>query len=679
MRLLTLPPLLLLACTCLAAEKTAEVVPERDPAPEKPVELVAAVAGKHPRILFTEADIPRLKKLAEGDGKAFFDQLNGYVPACVAPKDAKYITDATDAQRQGFWRLPTVALHYVLTGEKKSLDHATAYLRAFLAQEHWETGGETDCGMGAANILTGAAIAYDWLYHDLPADLREACGKRLLLQARRMYYGGHLGKASRIQYWQNDPQNNHRWHRDAGLALAVLAVAGEPNLDTGWLLEKTKTELQYLHDWLPEDGTSHESASYLVFGAPYIVLAFDAADRCLGTDLLGHPWFKTVPVFRLHMTLPGFKDSMQYGDSGGNGFINNFAYRCTGRFKDADAQAGLLAFSKGDPSAFQYGWFSLLWFDPEVKGGSLEKIPTRAYYPDIGLASFRDSWSAEAAAMIFKCSPPGGLKLNEYRNKNNFHYINVGHDDPDANMFEIYCNGGFAADNDRYAGDGRRLTSSHNTILVDGKGQKTEAKGWNQPLKAPNQDMTKLCHVTAYAQDGKVAACEGEAANSYTGLTRFRRTAVWVEGAYVLILDDIVAEKESALTWLVESVAVEKTGEGQYRLGKAPAGCAFHLAASEPLEEKLGVSTALAHGDKKPMGLQQLQATAKAKRVRIAAVFDVWNKGAKAILNASGETATVSVQTEAGKDEWTWAPPAGEKTPSKISARRADGSTFELK
>jgi hypothetical protein len=372
---------------------------------------------------------------------------------------------------------------------------------------------------------------------------------------------------------------------------------------------------------------------------------------------------------------------MQYGDSGGPGFISGYTFRCTGKHKDADAQAGLLEIFKANPNTLSYGWFNLIWFDPKVTGGLLEKIDRSSFYADLGLAVYRDGWQADNAAMLFKSGVPGGLKLNEYRNTNNYRYINVAHDDPDANMFEIYAHGGFVADNDRYAGDGKHLSTSHNTILVNGKGQKFEAAGWSQPLKDADADMTRLAHVTAYQHDGKVSVCEGEAAGSYVGLSRYRRTAIWVEGQYVLILDDIAADKESEITWLCQSAAIQKL-EGsadRFKLGKTPATGDVQIAGDVPFTSEIGTSTALVHGGKKEMGLQQIQLKAKGTHLRLAAVFDVWNTGAKVTFTPSKDNAAVIVETKAGKDEWSWAPPKDEKSASTLTAKRSDGAAFELK
>jgi len=667
------------------------VVPDKDPPAEKAVELVPAVRGKHPRLLFTAEDVPRIKRLAETpQGKIFVEQLMAYLPSCKPPEDTKFLTDATDAQRQGMWRLPTVALDYVLTRRKESLEAAAGYLKKFAELENWETGKERDCGMGAANIMVGAALAYDWLYDDLDPALRDTMRRKILLQARRMYHAGHLMKLAGTHYWQPDPQNNHRFHRDAGLALSVLAVAGEtPEAD--WITAETAKELKFINDWLPEDGTCHESASYMIFGGPYLALAMDSSDRCLGTRFLEHPFFKYAPLFRMQTLAPGLKDAFPYGDSGGLGFINNYMFKYASRHRAADLQAGLWKFFETGQNPFMYGWFSLIWFDPTLAGGSIDRLPQAVLFPDLGIATLRDGWAAGNVAAMFKCGPYGGRKLNEYRNANQFHYINVAHDDPDANMFTIFAGGQFLADDDRYAA--KKLTRSHNTILVNGKGQRGEGGGWTQPLR--NVDMASLATVTTWKDTGAAAVAEGEAGGMYDGLERFRRAFIWVRGGYILVLDDIRAPKEAEFTWLVQGPQVEKEAGG-WRLeavGKSPgpspqppvsspqpaaAACPFRVVADREFAAAIGDSAAESRGT--PLGYKQLSLTARAPRLRIAAAFNPWNH-AKLDVQMKATDDAAAVVTVTGRnftDEWRWQAAPDPKTPSTIQGARPGGFTISV-
>jgi hypothetical protein len=174
----------------------ASVVPATDPQPDGEVpQMSSAYLGEHPRLLLSKEEIPRLREFYQSEaGKIWKDKIEAYLGACSPPRDTKFLKDATDAQRQGLWKLPTVALHYLMTGDPQSLEHSKGFLEVFLKLPHWETTGELDSGMGAANIMIGAALAYDWIYDELDSEFREKFGAKLFYHARAMYHGGHLKK-----------------------------------------------------------------------------------------------------------------------------------------------------------------------------------------------------------------------------------------------------------------------------------------------------------------------------------------------------------------------------------------------------------------------------------------------------------------------------------------------------
>lgn len=657
------------------AAPVASVVPASDPPASREMKLNPAVAGRHPRLLFGPDDVERLRSMTQGEAGPFYDQLLKYLPSCTPADNTKFLTDATEAQREAFWKLPTVALHYVITGDRQSLERATRFLERFAELEHWETGDETDSGMGAANIMIGVSLAYDWLYNDLDPAFRDAFRKKLFEQARRMYHRGHLKKAGRIHYWQNDPQNNHRWHRDGGLALAVMAVADDNDPADDWLIEQTLAELKFVHQWLPADGSCHESSSYQAFGAPYLTLAFQAADRCMGTTLLEHDYFRNAPAFRLYNVTPGLADAFHYGDSSGFGHYNNYTFEATGRYGQADVQDGLLKLFAAQPSAFAYGWMSLVWFNPEVKGGWVENLPPARLFPDLGVAIMRDGWEADDVAMMFKSSPYGGAILNAYRNEGNYRYINVAHDDPDANSFLLFAGGKFVADNDRYST--KKVSSAQNTIVVNGKGQLGEGAHWTQPLKPPYQDMTKLARITAWKTTENVTLAEGEAGGAYEDLTRYRRAALWVPGSYVLLLDDIRGQRENEITWLVQSPQVQIPSSGRYTLGADSA--VREMVVASPVAFVADVADSPADHRGKPRNLHQLRLTARAQQWQLATVIDAWNHGGLEVAMTPAEQGafTITVKGNGLTDNWTWQPPADAEGNAVIRMQRQGGFAFE--
>lgn len=665
----------------------APVVPAQDPALTNALPALRGTVMKaHPRLLFGPDDVPALRTFAQSPaGKPFLDALLAYLPSSKTLPTDKFLTDATDGQRVGLWRLPTVALHALLFDDASSREAVIAQLRFLLACPHWESGAELDSGMSAANVMIGAALAYDWLYDRLDPELREAFRRKLLLQARAMYHGGHLNGNHAIGYWQNDTHNNHRWHRDAGLALAVLA-AYSGAADEGWILSRTREELDFVAQWLPPDGSSHESPTYLIFGGPHLTLAMQAADRCFGTDYLQQPFFKHVAEFRVQMLTPGLANGFQYGDSAGVGGYNAFAYKPAAVHRQADVQAALDRLRTNVTDAFQFGWWLLLWYDPSLTGGAVANLPRTVLFPDNGIAVVRDGWEAKNAAALFKCGPLGGHTLNRFRNERGGAYINVAHDDPDANSFTLFARGGFLAETDRYSSKSKR-TDHFNTILVNGIGQtvagRAEGGGWSQPATG-NTDMSQMAYVTGWKDASDIVIVEGEAAGAYPAiakgrvatrpaLARYRRAFIWVAGAYVLVLDDIRAPQPVELTWLLQGprLTADAAVAGRFTLARESETCAVVVRADAPYQAALRASPADNRGQ--PLGWQQLQATLKTPAVRFASVYALWGGAPELTLDTAAADAVVRVRREGGEDVWTWTPAPDATTPATLRVRSANG------
>jgi hypothetical protein len=501
--------------------------------------------------------------------------------------------------------------------------------------------------------------------------------------ARRQYHQGHLAKLAGNHYWQGDPANNHRFHRDAGLALAILAVAEEDRTDDDWLLAKTLEEIRLAVEWLPADGSCHESPTYAVFGNTHLVLAVDAAQRCFGEPFLDHPFFRQAPLYKLQTMQPDLKGVFGYGDSGsGTGGYHNYLHRLCAYHGLADLQAGLEEAERRNPSFFEFAWFSIVWWRP-LAGGTLDSLPRHAFFSDLGLAVWRTGWGPTDVGAMFKCGPFGGYELNRFRQRHGMRYVNVAHDDPDANSFQLFADGAMLAETDRYSN--RKRSANHNTILVNGAGQvaagRPEGAGWSQP----GGDMAQMAVVTAYACSSSAVAIEGEAAGSYLAdprdgpkrpaLDRFRRTFVWIEGRYILVLDDIRAPEPVDIAWLLqgpELKAVDATAR-RYALAKGSASCPVQVAATEALAAEIAASPADDRG--KPLGWQQLQLKAKTAALRLASVYDPWHRGDLSVsLQAdSADQAAVTVAGPDLRDAWEWTAGEGRFGPSRLTGRDTAG------
>lgn len=664
------------------------LVPLTDPPAEGPSpEIVPELAGKHPRLLFSQDDVADLKAFTRTEmGRIFMETLERYLPPSVPPKEPKFLTDATDGQRQGLWRLPTVALHYVLTGDQQSFDRAVGFLKLFADLPHWET-HELDSGMSSANIMAGAALAFDWLYNDLEPEFREQFRKKLWQHARRQYYIGHLKRGKNVHYWQNDPQNNHRWHRNAGMFLAALtSYTGDPSQK--WFMQKLAEEMKYVVDWLPEDGTSHESPGYMIFGAAHLTLGVQATDRCFGTNYLERPFFKNLPRFMIQTMTPDMQHRFHYGDQGGTE-VGDYRYdvfelKCIGVHQQRDLLALADQRLKTQGVGTNIAWLGLLWYPRELKAASASDAATKAFFPDLGLAFMRDKWADDGCGAMFKCGPFGGYLLNRFQAMSGA-YLNVAHDDPDANSFLLYADGAFLAESDRYSY--QKKSANLNTLLVNGTGQTVPGRAENVQWWQPSTDgtMEKVAVITALEQSDAAYAIEGEAAGSYPAnppkaaerpaLDRYRRTFLWVEGKYVLVLDDIRAPEMVDLTWLVQSPQIDNTGAPDMRfvLTSGEAECPMMVAATDiPVPE---VVDSPADNRKAPLGWKQLRLSFRTDTVRVATVYDLWG-GRKLVVNlepTGPDHAMVTVAGEGFMDTWDWTAGTGQFGPSTLVGKTAEG------
>ncbi len=669
------------------AKPREAVVPDTDPAPEKVWTMKPEFQNSHPRLLITKADLPKYRAFYNSEeGKPWRDKILAYLPPSTPPKGTKWLKDATDAQRQGLWRLPTVALHYLMTGDQTSLNRTKGFLKAFYEQPHWETTGELDSGMSAANIMIGAALAYDWVYDELDPEFREEFREKLLYHARAMYYGGHLRRNPGIHYWQADPANNHRWHRNAGMTLSILAIY-EARPEEQWILDKTINELAFINEWLPADGSCHEGPGYFLFGGNHLTLAMDAADITLGTDFLEADYFKRMGEFRAYTLLPGMKGVFSFGDGGtyGMGGYNNFLLRAASKYQQSDIKDVLYRLEEANTKSYMFGWFNLVWDDPSLPRGDMTNLPTKAFFEDVGFASMRESWKDDAIAASFISGPFGGHHLLKYT-EGGKNYINVAHDDPDALEFQIAKGGNVLVATDGYSK--HKASQNHNTFLINGMGQMSKGRPEGGTWSQPGGDMSEMAYVTLWKVTDKITAVEGEAAGSYlstknkkTGKTRpkmdrVRRSFIWVEGDYILVLDEVRAPSDVEISWLIQSdeLTVENEAEGRFVLSREGDSLPMQILADQSLETNIQLSPADARG--KNLGLQQLRATANTSNLKVVSIYDPWGRGPlSATLKTTGpDSAAILVTGEGLRDVWQWQSAADNKNGSLLKGTRQQGN-----
>jgi len=333
----------------------------------------------------------------------------------------------------------------------------------------------------------------------------------------------------------------------------------------------------------------------------------------------------------------------------------------------------------------------LQFYDPEVQPNNAKALPTYRLLPDIGAASFRDSWDDNAVVMTFKCGPYGGYKLNEYRNTTLVdgkpHYVNIAHDDPDANEFAMAVGAGFAFHPGNYTSPdkSKKLSGEHSTITVDGKGQVSEGGGFTQPVG--NADMTKFSYLTGWktGDNGRIII-EGEAGPAYCGqnydelrrannqvapavLKTYRRTLIWMPKEYVLILDNIVGNGSHMITWHGSAVKADAPNNGTGTVTTDAGGqVKYQIVSDKNFDAKVVPITLVGRWSMDP--IQQLQFSVNTDAVKFATVLDPWKTGVTVKLGNQMGATTVEVTGAGFHDKWTWNAASDLTTPSQITGTR---------
>jgi hypothetical protein len=481
------------------------------------------LAGTHPRLYFTQADIATIRQRALGPCSWFYNKaksdFGGYVNQRTPDTPGTW-----KDYLFGFWGQFAMCMFYLVEGDTSYANTARSWALFYAGRSDWLTDD-----IVPMEITSGMALTYDILYAYLtPSDraaLRTALKRSIDTIQPRFFVD---------QYWTNDYQNNHMHNRIHGLAHASFAIYGDdPAINVQTAADLAVGCYQQVVAWLPDDGSTHEGPGYWDYGYHWVVRAGKLISHVTGVNpTAGAANFANDYLYRLYMTTPGWNNTFNIGDADEVPPSNAEAWM-PGIALDSDAAAdsALRRLMNDQPGGFyQQTMWSLFWFDDSLHQQSYASLPLYRFWPDLEMFSVRSSWDDTATGFVFKCGPPGGNHMQQLRNG---HYVNVAHDHPDQNHFLLFSNGRMLAQDDGYPTD-NKLTRSHNTIVVDTMGQKNEGGAWYQPF-----DYTLCGHLDDVMLSGSSACAAGNASKLYANASRFVRHIAFIEGGYVVSIDDV--------------------------------------------------------------------------------------------------------------------------------------------
>ncbi|MBN2449297.1 MAG: DUF4962 domain-containing protein [Lentisphaeria bacterium] len=412
-------------------------------------------------------------------------------------------------------RLKRAATAAMATGEPESAALAADLL---LAACDWDPDGGSAARHGdlqAASLLQGMVWCYDACEQTLTAEQRQRCVDAI--RRRTLQF------AVRVAPFRMNPAQNHPWRQTLALAESALVLLGVLPESEEWLDAAAHAFALRILPSMGFAGENQEGITYWSYG---VTMLADFADLFLflgGVDLYDHPWLASTCLFPVYCAPPhAYAISFADTSSRGNASIRGvYGAALTGR----------LAERSRNPYALWYAGRSAAETPPRPPA----ELPQSVFYPHIGQALFHTCLSdgREDVAVGLRCGP---------------YY--AGHQHDDQNAFVIHAYGDkLAIDGGYYDWYGSPhfkaysiRTLAHNTLLVDGHGQRPRTDG----------------RITAFFDSPGFGWAVGDAGGNpeiYEGrLGRFDRRILFLKPGFVIIHDLIrTTDAPASLQWLLHA------------------------------------------------------------------------------------------------------------------------------
>lgn len=517
--------------------------------------LETRLAGMHPRLYMDHHRVIELRHQVVVDPWAgLFKRLieaaegavrNGHPPS----------TDSPRLDRSHGNHLPHLALAYVLTGERRYLSAATAFVRAGGCSASWDT------SLVGGHLLYGMALAYDWLHADMDAQTLEIARDALTEHGRTMfdYLANYRGWSATVYAC------NHLPVCLGGLAAAGMALHGEV-ADVGPWLRLTIEKLRLMTAALGPDGCSPEGTGYWSYYLEYLLKTLDLARDLLGVDLFADcGWLRQTAEFCLFSQIPraawtrashlfNFGDGPRHYWYGPDYLLRKLA----SEYQNPHAQWLADAMERHDLCHDVACWLNLFWYDLRVKAELPSKLPLFKHFEDLGLVFMRSDWEGNALAL--KCGPHAGRRALEHYPQD----VGGGHIHPDAGTFQIFACGDWLIVDDGYA---FKMTAYQNSILLNGRGQTGEGVPWFESIELRREGRgPRILRADTDERIDYVIADLAPAYDKDLGIQRLLRHVLYLKPDCWVLFDEVRTEAPASVEILFHAdVAFEACGDRVWR------------------------------------------------------------------------------------------------------------------
>jgi hypothetical protein len=609
--------------------------------------VAPAAQDRHPRLLFSAADVPPLHGKSRAPALATMrSSLLARAEAALTaapivpsitkrgepdpPGESKGIASARALQG----RVVTLAMAFTLTGDKRFRDKAVALLDDAMAS--WRIWVDT-AHAPPYDLMTGEnamtfGLAYDWLYDALSAEERT----RLRDGAERRALQPYLDAVVREtpMSWHTA---RHNWNTvcNGGATVLALALGSESKL-TPHVLERSVPAMDFYWRQLGDDGGWDEGTGYWTYGHRYALIAAEALRRSgreEGDAVFARAGVRQTGYFPFVFN-PGRQLSASFGDSNGRASDPIF-YLLAREYRNPDFVWFQDRAPLRDPA--RDGWpqeaLALLWrpvdepWLPERRPSFRPQVDPIYTFPSIGWGMMAVSQPDPPAFLAFK---NGSLAANHTHLDLNHVSVGVG----EKLVLRELGSRPYPAD---YFGPHRYdyyeiSTAGHNTVLIGGRGQVHRREGrltW--PTSGPG--FTALTGIADGAYEVPV--------------TRARRQVVFVDRRYWVLLDDLETPEPQPVELRFHTEgAVQKIADTRWRASDGDASVDILLATPGGLTGRVTSP----QGWIRPVQLLSLSSTSPARAHVVATVLVPRLPGSATPDTASASLSAGTLDVQVGGD-----------------------------
>src|ERR1700752_788459 len=572
--------------------------------------LKRELAGVHPRVYTTEAELNQLRQRARTTHKELWQQALRRVRALNSEPPAPPAQKRREQNEVGI-AIAEAAFVYQIERDKKYLQAAKKFMDAPVSYDIWGyANNKPNVDLAAGHLLYGLGWAYDLLYNELTETERTRYREKLIAQARLLsdYFKPKSGRT--FAYSQN-----HTFIPIAGLAVAAYALYGEIPEAAEWA-SLARAIFDRVLATYSEDGYYYEGFEYWIFSTPWLVHYLDAHAHATGEDLYDLPGLRDTHKYVAHSMLPTGRYVFDFGDvfegpltragkgdeykrTHPNGRFHtnyNLLYRLAQRFHNGEAQ-GVAEWLKSFDQVNAEDFWSLVWYDNNVEPVSIERQATSHYFRDHDVVFWRSDWSKNAVAVAFKCGPSEGhhtaARLREFPDWR----LSSGHAHPDANSFIIFARGEYLTGDTGYAGV--PMTEHHNTMLFGGKGQAKEGVGHDAFAGVPYERLDQIRIAEVKLGKDRLLV-RGDATKAYEpelGVKKFVRQFEYDADRGFTIRDEVELEKPAVVTSVLHAdTVIKKDGNNRYSASTGRVRLLIEVLEPNDLRSSIEVNDVTAPG-----------------------------------------------------------------------------------